>query len=283
MTFKIANITLPVDPEKLSVEIEKDLKAAEVYFEPPWIFDYGSGVKVLSISGILGEEGKLLSQIETDYLIPLENLSKKTMAFAVLIVDDDQVSFWTLKKVTAGQNLIDVSLSDSTDLVKKGSNSLRVNAVSSTVCARWDIYHNYSPVKDFSKQDFVSWWWYGRSTNTSLRIRFGPSYGATFFSYTWTDNFTSWQRLFARKDEFTKVGSPSWSNIGAVWIGIYTDNVVADWRLDRTCVGVGVLIEADDTRYDGIYNIKNFSWQELAGRIAHVMYKMDLYDVDDYY
>jgi len=46
---------------------------------------------------------------------------------------------------------------------------------------------------------------------------------------------------------------------------------------------VGFYLNTVGTRYDGLYNIRKFSFDETYKALAYFPYELELYWVDDYY
>lgn len=282
MSWKIASITLPVAPKKVSVSLPRKLEVVPTMVTLPLVFDYGILTRKLKLEGKIVEAGKTAAQLETDYLNKLLAMSQRKSVFPIVVADDDQAAFWSLGRQTGASNLIDVSIADEASIVKRGDGSLKIAAVSSTVCATWFLQKTYSPAKDWSAQDFISLWWYGANSGATLRFWCGTDY-ANRYSFDWVDNFEGWQRFVKKKDEFSTTGSPSWSSIAVVELKMMTENVVATWYLDKVCIGVGYLLTAPDKRYDGVYALKKFEFSEEKRVVDSFEFEMELWDFDEYY
>jgi len=280
VTTKLGAFTFPIDPQVFKDQEARDLKKVHYYVDLPLILNMGPLSPRLRLKGALAETGKDASYAETNWLNPLNVMYDRPMSIPKVIADDDQFAdtFWTVG--TSGSGVTGTpTLSDDTSVVQKNNNSLKI-VVPSGSKAYWYLSHTYSPVIDLSKADFFTYWWYGANTGKDLRFWFKE--GSAYFYYTRTENWTGWQRVLIRKDQFSTSGSPDWTNIDKVefWMLFAA---AATHYLDRTMVGVGYYFNAPGDRYDGIYNLKKMIIDESHKALAVFPFDIELWWVDDYY
>jgi len=443
MSWKIKDVTLPLNPRRVIEKSIAELKAAPQPIGLPMLIHLGPKSRVLSLEGMLAEAGKTASDLETDYLVPLRNTVVRNPASPRLFRDDDLTEYFTCEGVhnitninsaddltdwsnpsanltlsidttdykegtgcvrgdaatASGNTTYDIQYNptgtwdwsirthiclylkyvlnetpaalrvyvydsagnfmywdvplpgsnvwtarlhlafesptgtsetapdlssadrvrvalltaltvtgsvvlkvddldvdtcrvtslvyeDVTDPVAKGKNSVRVSELVGTSGSwgRFRLIKYFSPNIDLSRQDFFSFWLYGGNYGNPFRILFLTPTWADGYRYDLTDNFTGWKRFIIRKDEFSKFGdNPDWSNVSRLIIYNIGWNIGGTWYFDRFCMGTGILLQAPDTRYDGIYVPKSFTYNELGGRVSAFEYTLELWCTDDYY
>jgi len=168
---------------------------------------------------------------------------------------------------------------DDATVVKKGENSLKISAASHRV---W-IEKSFDPALDLEALDFVSFWFKGANSGETFILWFDDGTGANRYEYSFIDNSTDWKRIVVRLDEFTKIGTISWKSISRIVFYSAAAIITITIYFDRLVVGLGVLVEAPDSRYDGIYVPKKFDYQERGGQVAAFDYSLELWCVDDFY
>lgn len=280
MTTKLGAVTFPLDPSSIRNQEARELKAIKVKVKLPLIFSMGPEVPIIKMKGILAEQDRDAEYAYTNWIKPLRDMYRRPMALPTLLGDDDMVAEGNWQVYTWGTGSYGINISDDTSVVKKGNNSLRMDIIAGTN-SNVGVIRTYSPAQDFSKQDFVVIWWYGANSGDTCQIRFITSSG-NYYQKQWTDNFSGWQRLLYRKDEFSVIGSPSWDSIVDIVIETIPSSTHVNY-LDRTVVGVGYFLDAPGTRYDGIYNMKKMLIDESYKAIAAFPYEIELWWVDDYY
>lgn len=277
MSWLIDELTLPVKPYKVKAKPAQKIKGVNLLKTMPLLLPFGPETFVITLEGWLYEVGKTINDIRNDYLAKLKLKALKPSAFPVVIADDDQFAFWVAAQTGSG-SLGLPTLSNEPVIKVKGDDALKVVVPAGS--SQWSfIKHAYSPARDFSKQQFLSYRLYGLNNAGQIRLTWitdTPDY----FSKIFTDDFTGWQRKVFRKDEFTKVGNGDWSSIDQVEIMWST---VGTRYVDRTCVGVGVIIVGPGTLYDGIYILRMSPWEEKKGYPNAIPYKLELWSCDDWY
>ena len=73
MTWVIGGITLPRDPSKITTKAVADVKAAGWPGKLPLLVSKGNKARILSLEGVIQEEGKDLTYLKTTYLTPFLN------------------------------------------------------------------------------------------------------------------------------------------------------------------------------------------------------------------
>jgi len=286
MTWKIGPITLPINPREVVLQRSRDVKVRVTGRRVPLLLDLGLKAEKLVLKGFLAESGKTLAQIETDYLDSLVTMVARERGVRRRIADDDQITVWTINKVTdETTNNIAVSLSNATDLVKFGSDSLGIQAIAGTECSRWFLYKNYTTDNplDMARREFISFWWYGQNTGASLQLWLAHDGWTIRAKYDFLDNFLGWKRFVVHKHEFTLDSGFKWDSITTIAIEMWSQNIIGDWRLDRVMAGIGYLVEAPDSRYDGIYLPSRFDFREVGGRVRVLDYTLELIRQDEEY
>ena len=174
----------------------------------------------------------------------------------IVIADDDQTAFWTVHQESSGSKSL--AISDETTIKHKGTNSLKlaISAGAYDVCA---IYHIYSSYQDWSRQDFITFWWYGTNSNGSIPIELWSdqrlSGGSNFYQYVFIDNFFGWRRLiFPLKVPYQTFGSPSLSTVKEIWIWAHPIAIGTPAYLDRITVDVGNWRFGDALYFNGVTN-----------------------------
>lgn len=280
MSFQIGAVTLPVLPSEATYKKAQDSKTIRRLTALPIVLPLGPKTPVLSLKGKLWKEGFTAAQIESDYIIPFDGMVNKEAVFPRTIADDGQASFWTAYAIGSGS--YGISIADDSSTVKRGKNSLKMTIGAGP--QQWvGVTKDYGSFQDFSKKDFVALWYYHSGTADYWYVRFmEDATGAHCFYQTFSDSGTGWVRHFWRLDEFAVTGSPSWKKIRYIRIDS-PPTVGKVCYLDRTVLGVGRLIQAPDSRYDGIYIPTKFDFKEKGGFINVFDYDLELMSVDDYY
>jgi len=277
MSWKIAEVTLPVNPTRAKVTPIANIMSIPSLIRSPIMIPLGPESRMLTLEGNIREHGQTVAYLETNYLLPLRVHTEKGIRFPYVIADENQSSFWSPQGWGSG-SLGTPTLSDETVIVSKGINSLKA-ITGAGALATSGVTKIFSQVLDLSLKDFMSMWWYGTNNSMTITCDFVTSSG-NYYSVNFIDNFTGWLRKFWRIDEFSKTGSPDWASIN--WINITWD-ATGTFYLDRLVFGIGVLILSPGNRHDGIYVIKKFPFEEKGGITKSFAYKMDLLCTDTYY
>lgn len=127
-----------------------------------------------------------------------------------VIFDDDGATFWTLS-VGTGEN-------DTNDK-QHGTDSYKVLIDNNQTL---NFYHSYDTDRNCSTGNYVFLWFKGAADEKTVRLEFTKETNS--FQYDFTDDTTNWKLLTIRKDSFSEIGSPSWSNIRNIRIRKTTAN-----------------------------------------------------------
>jgi hypothetical protein len=180
--------------------------------------------------------------------------------------DDDQTSFWNIVQWDAGN--FTASLSDVTSPLKRGNNCLKFEIVSGSY-QKVGLSHVYSPSVDWSKYDFIAFWWYGRNTGLAIHVGIYDSSGNWGY-WDFPDNFTGWRRVVIplRKDfDFSSATPPNKADITDIRIYADPTSTVA-WYLDRGGVDVGSWVKVEfqvpDSLKPNANSIAVYSWDGSA-------------------
>jgi len=289
MSWKIGDITLPFAPRRAIFKHEADLKTVPLLKRLPLILHLGPKAKVLALDGVLAEFGKTAADLESEYLIPLSKEVIKPFAAPRVIADDNQTAFWTLNPVAAAVNELGSPWLSDDPTAYFGKHSLGITTPTGTTYARWYISKLFDEPIDLSRCDFLSFaCWHNYGVDVTWRVQLTDKGGVDpsnkyYVDVTVSPTDLAFTRYVKRLDEFTKIGDVDWSRIDFIWCEHLTANLVGLFRFDRFCAGIGVLVQAPHTRYDGVYVIKKFDYQEIGGRVAAFTYSLELWNVDDYY
>lgn len=284
MTWTIGSVTLPSGPWYANTTSSQRTQSVTVYTEAPWIYPFGSDGRRLTIRGALSNSPLTRGSLEISYLLPLRRMVEKSSEFPYMLVDDEQTDFWTLTTLAEGTELLTAAITDDTTTYQKGTVSLQMTMGAGTVCNRWYISHTFSSTRDWSNKDFICFWWYGNNSGCTFEFWCGADWNEAY-KIEWTDNWSGWQRQIYRLDQLSvRLGTPSWSDIVKCAFEQKTSNQEGTWYLDRTVAGVGVYIDAPDTRYDGLYIPKKLETPEGVGTTPESLnYTMEFLWCDDYY
>ncbi len=152
-----------------------------------------------------------------------------------------------------------LTISDSTEQVAKGANSMKFVIGAGTKSAMRAQY-GFGADQDYSGKDFVSFYWYGANSGNSITIQALDSTGNNYYrSPAQIDNFTGWKRIVIPKATFVVGGgSPSWSAIRYLGISTYVVSIVCTWYFDRMVLDTGqwvnIEIAVPDQLVVGTYN-----------------------------
>jgi len=277
--WHIGPVILPLNPSKVTVKQAAQVKSFGLMKKYPLLMHFGPQTKVVSLEGYLQDPN---ADLERDYIEPLLGMVAKPAAFHTRVFDEES-GFWALETITAATNSLAVSLADEASQVRRGNRSAKITATSGTVCARWRIRKNYAQAKDLSSRDLFVMWWYGANTSCLFRVCLGDFTNGNYYFFEFYDDFSGWARIVMPLMNFTSNGTPEWDNITDVWIEQMTENQIGTWYIDRTVIGVGQLVRAPDTRYDGIYLVNAFTYVEEGGILDSYSYKLELWWEDDYF
>jgi len=248
--------------------------------DPLSVFNFGPEVPIVKLKGVLAETNRDAAYAYTNWINPLRAMYRRSRAFPKMIADDDQVAYWARRRDYVGG--YDITLSDVTAKVAKGINALKMSITAGSyqvVGIRHD--HGSGSEKDYSKNDFITWWWYGANTGETWYCYFRTTL-TDRYNVSFVDNFTGWQRFQKRKAEFGSVGSPSWATIRYEEFSTLPTQTYNAW-LDRFVAGVGFYLDAPGSRYDGIYNVKRMVIDETHRLHNYFPYEIELWRVDNYY
>jgi hypothetical protein len=98
MSWQIDTITLPMPPQRVTLEYSADTKVIRKPGSLPIIFSYGGGAVTMRWEGILFVEGQSASYLETNFLIPLANKVWKQVT--VSAPDSRYDGNWILTRAT---------------------------------------------------------------------------------------------------------------------------------------------------------------------------------------
>jgi len=273
--WQIGTVHLPKTcwPRTVRYSIQKDLKPISTYYYLPLIIALGPKVPTLDIEGFFWEPGKTLEDLEKDYIIPFRNMVWYGSTTRRILFDENGTAFWTLVSGTEA---------DDTSTYVKGKKSYRVDVSASTL----DMYHDWATAQNFVFQDFVSLWVKGANTSKYLYIYFYNEDYATKtngYYYRIKDDFTWWRRFVIPKLNFIRVGDPTgWKSIKCVRI-CTTASITATLCFDRLALGPGSFIWSPFKRYNGIWILRSFDYEEAGGNVNSFYYKMSFVNQDDHY
>jgi len=283
MSYVLGAVTLPYNPTKVTVKQVANAKAITLLAQSPLILSFGPKNKIISIEGDIA--GDTAANLETNYLIPLEDMAGREGGFHYVIYDDDE-TIWTA--YNAGVGAYTIAVAEETTIVHTGQSSLKIT-IGAGASATVRFYELYSANKDWSEKDFVSIWWYGTSSNKTFRFVVSTdanndgTTGANYGYYEILDDAAGWERFQPRLDQFTTAGTFDWT-VCRKLIGYITDaNPTGTFYMDRTVIGIGQYLSAPNTRYDGIYFVNAFTFEERGGYARYFPYKIELWDEDDYF
>jgi len=164
MSYVLGAVTLPYNPTKVTVKQVANAKAITLLAQSPLILSFGPKNKIISIEGDIA--GDTAANLETNYLIPLEDMAGREGGFHYVIYDDDE-TIWTA--YNAGVGAYTIAVAEETTIVHTGQSSLKIT-IGAGASATVRFYELYSANKDWSEKDFVSIWWYGTSSNKTFRF-----------------------------------------------------------------------------------------------------------------
>jgi hypothetical protein len=179
------------------------------------------------------------------------------------VLYDDDETFWTI--TGSGSGTISVSGGEETSIVKKGTSSLKVQAVSGGTYANILIYHQWVPYRDWSSYDFLCLYIYGQNTGRTIGIYLLTPGWADYGGWFVTDNWSGWKRIILplRKPD-QKVGNYSLSQIQFLDIIFYNVAANETWYVDRVLVDVGKWVKVEcfvpDYIKDILDSVKLYFW-----------------------
>jgi len=281
MSWIIGEITLPVAPrlvaKKKSFTYTKSIRG----LEQPWLFAMGPDVTQLSLEGEIFQSSKSLNTMYSNYISKLENyLDRKNGSLFPQIMPGAPVQGW---HSGAGVSVLG---SDSTTYVKQLS-SMKVTFGSG------ELYKNFTNDAHFELFNFASIWAKRATSAGKLQITFyNEAYSSRANGYRfYVSGYTSWvqNKVALTGSDYertvTTVGSPKgWNHIKSIVIeasGAATDN--NQWHLDAFFTGVGFVVASPNSRYDGIYALNDFNWEESGGNTYSFTYKITMTDQSQVY
>jgi len=153
------------------------------------------------------------------------------------VFDDDQASFWTAGGAGSG-SVAAPTLSNDLLMNIKNTDCLKI-AVGSGGYLHVFIYHNYTVHEDWSGDDYICFYWYGRNSGKSIRVACETPNLSNYGYSDFTDNWKGYQRVVLPLKKFTvAAGTLDWSDVAQLKIMI--QNASEDtWFLDRGGVTPG--------------------------------------------
>jgi len=113
-------------------------------------------------------------------------------------IDGDAFGFWT--------NVDDCVVSqETTYLLKMEATESSKIVVAGVPVGAWSFDHQYPGAQDWNAEDFIGFWWYGRSTGDTLHLTLQDT-GAGAHTENFLDDFTGWRWIAFPKALFTAGG-----------------------------------------------------------------------------
>lgn len=155
------------------------------------------------------------------------------MTLYEIIADDNQTSFWGLAR--GGTGGYDVSITNDTTIVKRGSDSLKISIITG-VYATVGVGHTYTTSQDWSSYTHVAFWFYGVNTGLTWYFRIEDS-GGNLRDYSFIDDFSGWKRIvIVLSRNYTESGSLDLSDVKTIYLftqpastfDVYLDKMVIE-------------------------------------------------------
>jgi len=159
------------------------------------------------------------------------------------VIYDDDETFWSPHK--GGTGGYDISISEELTEIKKGASSLRIDIGTGTY-AHLGVYHDYTPVEDWSGQEFLCFYLYGVNSGLTIWVQIlTPDIGNSA-RFNLVDNFTGWKRfVLPLKNPDAISGTYDLSNVNILRIQYRFVNQTFTSYLDRTVVDVGQWVQVE--------------------------------------
>jgi len=282
MSWTIGKITLPVNPNKISVKSPTIQQKNPVLTEAPWLFHMGPDTRQLHLKGIIWNEDDSLDTLDTNYIIPLDRYTQRPWGIGIPVMDVNPSGNWTAAGAT----------------IKNTGNSYVKNKVSLHVVFNADtnrIYYEMAEQMDFGNLNIVSLWIKGGLTNPFCVTFYNETYAARTNGYrfypnggasAWNQNIVAISTADGSPAITNTVGTPTgWDKIRTIVIessGIWNPGATA-YHFDAFIVGWGWKVSAPRAVYDGIWTIKDFQHDESGGDIHAYEYTLMLFDKNDYF
>lgn len=283
MSWTIGKITLPVNPNKISVKSPTIVQKNPVLSEAPWLFHMGPDTRQLQLKGIIWDGDASLDTLDTNYVIPLDRYTQRAWAFDIPAMDINPTGNWV---VTGG-----ATIKNTGDRYVKNGVSLRVVFNGATN----RIYYEMDEQTDMSNLNLVNIWIRGGATNKFSVTFYNETYsgrtnGYRFYpnggSSSWNQNTIAISTIDGSPAITNTVGSPvGWDKIRTIVIessGSWNPGATA-YHFDNLVIGFGWKVSAPRTIYDGIWTIKDFQHDEAGGDIHAYEYTLMLFDKNDYF
>jgi hypothetical protein len=183
--------------------------------------------KLLPIQRNMNVEGLKQNDVEMTWLI--KDLLKNSISTSLMSVNESQ--FW--KPYGFGVGSMDITANN----ISQQSNNatLQINIVpgsKSTV----GVIHVFKENQDWTNASGLYINWYGDNTNVVYEICIAAPDDLNWFAFNLIDNFTGWQGINIPFSSFSKVGSPSWTDV--YYIAVRTTNKeTSGWLLGD--IGLG--------------------------------------------
>jgi hypothetical protein len=159
------------------------------------------------------------------------------------LVDVNGSQFWTAYGFGTGS--IDVKTDNSSQELTNATTINVVDGSKSTV----GVIHKFAEKQDWHNASGLYINWYGENTNSTWQICVAAPNDANWFAFSFVDNFLGWQTINASLSTFSKVASPTWTNVS--YIALRTSNAVPDsWILGD--VGLSYATQAFNLTSDDI-------------------------------
>jgi len=274
-TWRIGSVTLPIPPQKITSRSTRVLRKVSTTIQPPWLLDFGGDVPILTLQGKIAEGMKTVDELEESYIIPLKRMvTARRNVFPVVLGDDNMIASgnWVGCGRETG-DLTAATISDSTEQVAKGENSVKAVISTGGTYGYSGIERSFDTPQNWQYYDFLSFWAYGLGSGYfAVQL-----YDGTATQTKVQSDVSGWHRYIFLLSDFTAIDL---SNVERVRIMRSTAGTT---YFDRIVVGIGQEVSAPGKRYDGIYIIRRFDSIENKGEIASFDYNIELWSYDHYY
>lgn len=148
----------------------------------------------------------------------------------IVLADDQQTFFWIPYSAVENGGIVGSSILSADNSVKKsGNDSLRIEIPNGTF--RYSgISHVYESMENWSKYDYLSFYWFGGNTGNTFYIEVRSPDSKNRFVTSIIDDFNGWKQLFLSLDDFSKIGNPSWTEVKELLM--FTDGKSGTWHID---------------------------------------------------
>jgi hypothetical protein len=271
MSWTIGKITISQAPNKVAKKSIATLKKVPYLVEYPWLMSMGADVTELQVEGEVMED--INETLYTTQFHTLEDYVNQPMTVDETLLDDSVgigTALWTGHGVTAATNTGAQHV--------KFENSVFVDWNGGTISRSFGTGAN----KDFSKHNLVSIWMKG-TVGTYKVTFYNELYGSKANGYRfYPESAAAWTQTAIAKSSsdgtphLSNVGTPiGWNKINCIVIEPSTGDGGSVF-IDSFYMGHGWILSSPGTRYDGIYAINTFEFDESEGEVRSLAYKMTL-------